>query len=180
MRREFEAMRTGTPFDENRFMIDYTKGTGTSDFTPCADPIADAKSWLHQAMNETLPVAKTIPTGEAEEFGQWSPAQITTEWKTVEWTIPADKLKDLKRVLFTYVSGNHRLEIQEVAIIADGKKVAEDRHFGYAGKPDSRNSYQLKIPHGTKANNSCVIRATVRGGGGTDSKGSVGLITDRL
>jgi alpha-N-acetylglucosaminidase len=64
-------------------------------------------------------------------------------------------------------------------VVADGKVVATDRHFGYAGKPDSRPIYQVKIPTDTRANNSCLIRAIVKGGGGADSKGTVGLLSNK-
>jgi alpha-N-acetylglucosaminidase len=128
-------------------------------------------------MDEPLPVVHKPDLGGAEPIAQWSPDQLTTDWQTREWSIPAAKLATLDAVVFTYAGGNHRLEIQEVAVVADGKVAATDRHFGYAGKPDSRPIYQLKVPVGTTANNGCVIRASVKGGGGTDSKGTVGLIT---
>jgi alpha-N-acetylglucosaminidase len=179
LRREFDALQNGTPFDANRFMIEYTKGTGTSSYAPCANPVADAKTWLQQAMEEPLPAVSKPDYGEQDVIGQWSPGQITTEWKTLEWNIPASALPKLHAIVFTFTGGNHRLEIQEVAVVADGKVVASDRHFGYAGRPDSRNVYPMKIPAGTRANNSCLIRAIVKGGGGIDSNGSVGILSNK-
>ncbi len=170
-------MKNGTPFDRNQFMLEYVKGTGTSPFVPCADPLADAKAWLRQAMTEKLPVAvNPLTSGNSELIGQWAPGDTPADWKIIEWTLPAERLPKLKGILFAYASGNHRLEIQSVALVADGKVVAEDKHFGYAGKPDSRNFYKLAAPAGTTANNGCLIRAVVKGGGGTNSKGAVNLI----
>lgn len=175
-RREFEAMKEGTPFDANQFMVTYPKGTGTSPFTPCQDAVADAKAWLTQAMTEPLPkIAKPESKTTQESIGQWWPGQVPADWKAVEWNIPADKLAKLKGVVFSYDGGAHRLEIQSVAVVADGKVVVEDKHFGFAGAPNSRNLYKLSLPAGTTGNNGCLIRATIKGGGGTDSKGTVSL-----
>ena len=177
IRYEFESMKSGAAFDANRFMIDYTKTTGTSAFTPCADPLTDARAWIKRAMEESVPkVARTQPVGQGEQIAEWTPSQTPADWKTVEWSFPADRLQKLKGVVFTYLSGNHRLEIQSVAIVADGKVVAEDKHFGFAGKPDSLNVYKFAVPPGTTGNNGCLVRAVVKGGGGTDSKGVVGLL----
>lgn len=63
MRQEFEAMRCGTTFDGNRFMIAYyTTSAGCSAFVPCRDPVADAQTWIRQATTEALPtLAKSKP-----------------------------------------------------------------------------------------------------------------------
>jgi alpha-N-acetylglucosaminidase len=98
---------------------------------------------------------------------------LTKDWSTVEWNIPADRLSKLRGIRFDYTRGHHRLDIRSVALVADGTVVAEDRHEGYAGTPSSANSYSLKAPSGTTANNGCLIRAIIKGGGGTDSNGSV-------
>jgi alpha-N-acetylglucosaminidase len=178
-RRDFESLRQGTRFDANAFMIEYAKGTGTSAFIPCADPLADAKAWLDQAMTEKIPVVAPVE-GSTELISQWSPGQVTAEWKTLEWPIPAQHLPKLKGIVFNYTSGNHRLDIQSVALVCDGKVVVEDPHFGYAGVPNSRNRYKLPVPAGTTANNSCLIRASVRiGHGGNNSKGSVHLLFEK-
>jgi alpha-N-acetylglucosaminidase len=181
LRREFDAMKTGAAFDAQAFMIEYTRGTGTSSFVACSDPVADAKSWFSQAMAETLPdIVKPAPIpGDAEPVGQWTSAQIGTDWKTVEWPFPSDKLAKLVGVHFAYASGNHRLEVQSVEIVADGKTVASDKHYGYAGAPNLRNSYRLAVPAGTTGNNGCTIRAIVKGGGGTDSRGTVAVLVGK-
>ena len=181
LRREFDAMKNGTPFDANQFMVDYYgKTVGTTPFTPCADPVADAKAWLKQAMAEPLPkVAAPTPVVPGEQVGGWTPANTPAECKTVEWPFPADCLGKLNGVVFSYTGGNHRLEIKSVEIVADGKTVAAASHFGFAGIPSRLNTYKLAIPAGTVGNNSCLIRAVVRGGGGTDSKGTVHLIAGK-
>jgi alpha-N-acetylglucosaminidase len=168
MAREFASMKNGKPFDANRFMLDYVKGCGTSHFEPCTDPLADATAWLRTAMGESLPTPN-LPGAIA----QWNPGTITTDWAIIEWNIPADRLSKLTGIRFDFARGNHRLEIQSVALVADGKVVSEDRHEGYAGAPSSSNIYQIKAPLGYTANNGCLIRAVIKGGGGTDSNGNV-------
>ena len=181
--REFESMRDGSPFDANAFMIEYVKGSGMSRFTPCADPLAAAKSWLEKAMTEELPAVTARPAealdGPSEAIGQWGPGQIAAEWKTVEWSIPPACLGKLKGIRFSFASGSHRLEIQSVALVADGTVVAEDRHFGYAGIPSRKNVYKLVVPAGAKGNNGCMIRAVIKGGGGTQSRGMVNILLEK-
>lgn len=178
--REFDSMENGTPFDRDAFMIAYTKRRGVSAFTPCADPVAAAKAWLAAALAETLPsVRNPLQEGASELIGEWNPGGIKGDWTTVELSIPSDKLADIRAVVFRYSRGDHRLEIRSVELVADGRVVARDAHFGYAGIPDSRNVYRLAVHAGTAANNRCVIRASVKGGGGTDSRGAVHLIRDK-
>ena len=182
VKREFEAMRNNTPFNANAFMLEYVSGSGVSPFTPCADPLADAKDWLDAIAAETVPKSPAVvPEGLAGRIiGQWSEGLVTAEWKTLEWDVPLSDLSKLKGVVFNYTSGNHRLDIQSVALVADGAVLVEDKHFGFAGKPNSRNFYKLPIPSNTPANNSCLIRVSVRiGHNGNNSKGTVSLLLDK-
>ena len=175
--REFDAMKNGTPFDRNAFMVEYTKGHGTSEFTPCADPVSIARVWLDAALAEPLPtVQNPLQNGNSELLGEWNPGMVKTDWSVLEWPVPADKLARLQGALFRFSQGNHRLEIQAVEVVADGKVIAADRHFGYAGIPDSKNLYRLAVPAGAAANNGCALRVTAKGGGGTNSKGTVHLL----
>ena len=182
MRLEFDSWRHGTPFDANKFMGDYVKTVGVSPFTPCADPVADAKAWLKQAMAEKLPeIAEAQLASGAEAIATWMPAQVPADWQTIEWGFSPERLARLKAVQFVYTGDarGHRLEIKSVEVVADGKVVAADKHFGFAGIPNQGNFYRLRVPAGTTGNNGCIIRAVVKGGGGTNSKGTVGLILDK-
>ena len=76
--------------------------------------------------------------------------------------------------MFQYTGGHHRLEMRRVAIVADGREVAECRHDGHAGTPNLRHIYAVSVPADTAGNNAWILRADVRiGGPGTDSRGTV-------
>lgn len=170
LRREFDALRSGKTFDANAFMLEYVRGSGTSPFTPSADPLADAASWLRQAMSETLP---DLPTG-GEVVGRWSPDVVGPEWKVLEWPLSGVDPRAISSVVFQYTGGHHRLELRRVAIMADGREVAECRHDGHAGTPNLRHIYPVGVPADTAGNNAWILRAEVRiGGPGTDSRGTV-------
>ncbi len=174
MARRLDSLKTGKPFNMAAWELEWVNGSGVSKITPYADPVAEAVKLLAKACGETLPL---LPgNGPGEPLGDWSPDSVTTEWKSVEWPLSAAQLKKLKGVRFEYTGGNHRLDIQSVSVVADGKVAATNEHPGFAGKPSERNSYKLAVPAGTPANNGAVIRAVVRGNGGTDSRGKVILL----
>ncbi len=74
-----------------------------------------------------------------------------------------------KYIVFRYLD-------RKVSVVSDGKEVANNKHLGFAGLPNSKNIYTLKIPENVKGNNGSVIRAEVRINGGVDSHGRVELI----
>ena len=178
LRLEFEAMKKGTRFDAKAFMDDYCKKPGISPFTPCADPIADAKAWFKQAAEEKLPVpAKSLPANLAvNRVGEWTPAQLAAEWKTVEWPCPTENLTKITGVEFVPTGGKNDLEIQSVDLVLDSDVLASDKHPGVAGSPSKANSYKLPVPANASGNNACFIRAVIKGAGGTDSRGTIKLL----
>lgn len=173
MAKVLESLKTGQPFNKNAWELAWVAGSGVSEIEPFSDPLAAARELVQKALNEEIP--ELSASGE-NVLGAWSPANVTEQWKVLEWSINPDQLKTIKGVAFIYTKGNHRLDIQQVEVVADGKVVAKDYHGGYAGNPSSRNRYFLKIPIGTQGNNGCSIRATVRTNGGTDSRGRVELL----
>lgn len=174
MARILESLKTGQPFDKNAWELAWVAGSGVSKIKPYADPLAAANQLVKKALDETLPV---MVQSTKNVVGEWSPAHVLQEWKTLEWSVTSDQLKKLTGVQFVFTTGNHRLDIQEVSVIADGKTVATDKHEGFAGNPSSNNLYHFAIPSETSGNNGCSIRAVVKANGGNDSHGRVLLLT---
>jgi alpha-N-acetylglucosaminidase len=174
MAKILESLKTGNPFDKNKWEFQWVEGTGVSPQNPYANPISEAKKLLDRALNEKLP-SVLMPKGES--IGNWSSANVGEEWKTVEWPISSSQLKSIEAVVFIYTDGKHRLDIQEVSLVADGKVLAVDKHVGFAGIPSSQNRYVFKLPATVQANNGCVVRAIVRADGGSDSKGRIEVLT---
>jgi alpha-N-acetylglucosaminidase len=171
MKLIFNALKTGKRFEKAKWEASFVASHGESQIEPFNDPLNSATKLVDAACAIKIPDAPA-----PDSIGNWTPDQMSTEWKTIDWPITADELKRMGGVQFMYTAGHHRLDINWVAVIADGKEIIRDTHYGYAGLPDSNNTYKLEIPPGTQANNGCVIRASIRSDGGTDSKGRILLV----
>ena len=134
-----------------------------------------------RACRQYVREAKPLPLslkggGSGSAIGNWTPAEVSTEWKWMAWPVSPDDLKNLRGVRFTYTSGRHALEIEQVELVGDGRMIDGRRHAGLAGKPSRENCYQLSLPEGVHANNGLLIRAKVRTVGGNDSRGKIELL----
>ncbi len=117
-------------------------------------------------------VSKTV-------IGQWKSGQVTEEY--------APKIYDITKFLnkagtcnvhFQYTGGAHRLGIEKVEMLADGKVIATDAHRGVTGAFDQANEFLLEINELDEYKR-YQIRAFVRSEGGIDSNGEVSLIKKR-
>ncbi len=171
MRRAFDGMTSGHAFQRAPWEEQWVNSHGVTPRAPFPDPIATADQLVATACAEPMPA---LPAPDS--IGRWTPAEMSTELKTIEWPLTADQLRTLTGVRFHYTGGAHRLDVAWVAVIADGQEVARDAHPGYAGLPDHANTYALRVPATARGNNGCLIRAQVRSDGGTDSRGIVQLL----
>ncbi len=108
-------------------------------------------------------------------LGRWNPGQVLESYTPMEWTVTGmlDR-PGILEVIFQYEGGAHRLGIEWVALIEDGREISRDTHYGMTGAKDENNVYQVragKIRKGARY----LIRASVRSEGGTDSSGSLWL-----
>ncbi len=114
---------------------------------------------------------REVPRGAV--IGQWSPKQMSETYAPLTWdatgqiTGPGNV-----RIRLHYTAGAHRLGIERVELLADGKVIAVDAHRGVAGGSHSRNEYHLKLAVYRKAAK-YTVRASARSEGGTDSNGRV-------
>jgi hexosaminidase len=75
-------------------------------------------------------------------------------------------------VIFQYTDGAHRLGIQSAGLLIDDKVIAKDEHLGITGGMTKDNIYTLNVRQYDKS--ACyILRAVLRGDGGTDSNGNV-------
>jgi hexosaminidase len=109
------------------------------------------------------------------KIGEWSPAQISTDAKTLEWDVTrwVKSVGEL-RVTFTYTQGKHGLDMDWVALLEDGREVARDTHDGFTGHNPNNPAYTVSLP-AFKSGAHYTLRAQVAGSGGTDSAGTVNL-----
>ncbi|MBI9017938.1 MAG: alpha-N-acetylglucosaminidase [Phycisphaerae bacterium] len=169
----FKSLKTAKPFDFGTWEENWVKSTGLSEIKPFANPVKAALDALAKA-TKLKTTQQSLPAGQL--IGQWSPADISTDWQKLQWKIPASDLNKIRGIIFQYRKGAHRLDVNEVTVIGDGKTMAVDQHLGFAGIPSQNNFYKLHAPVDARANNECIIEATVRGNGGNDSFGQVLLI----
>jgi hexosaminidase len=139
-----------------------------------------ARMQAHAARLQARGVALR-PLTPAHRVGGWQPAELAEQFKTLEWDVtpwmerrssasaPAERPV---RVEFMYESGAHRLDIEWVALLADGVEVARDTHAGFTGDRSEKNEYKLPLKE-YRAGVKYIIRASIRSGGGMDSRGSV-------
>ncbi len=171
---EFAALKSGAPFDRAAFEKTWVESLGVSEAKPLADPVAAAREAVGDILAESLP-AVTVP--KRDVLGEWTPATVGADWKDLELPLSGPQARAMTGVLFSYTAGRHALEISKVALIADGVEVATDVHPGLAGIPSARNTFRLQLPADATTNNSCLLRMTVRGKDGTDSRGTIQLLT---
>ncbi len=110
-------------------------------------------------------------------IGRWTPKQVSETYAPLTWDATARITGPGKfRVCLHYTSGAHRLGVERVELLADGKVVSTDAHRGVTGGRHQRNDYHLKIADYRKTAK-YTIRASARFEGGTDSTGKVYIST---
>lgn len=173
MAKILESLQTGKPFDKAKWELQWVESSGISKITAFADPVKEAKILFDKAMLEKIP---TINLEKGESIGNWSSANVSGEWKELEWSISVDQLKAMKGVAFIFTGGNCSLDIKEVSVVSDGKIIANEKREGIAGNLNKKARYLFTIPTKVQGNNGCAIKAVVRSHGGIDSKGRVELL----
>ncbi len=168
----FSSLGSGKNFDFMKWEKAWTRKPGISKVKPFLNPVKAATILIKQAKAVTIPSTEV----KGSTIGSWAPKDITTAWKTIEISLDAKVLKTIKGVRFIYTRGGQRLDVKDVELIADGKRVAVDSHEGFAGIPNHKNFYRLKVAKGATGNNSCFIRFKAKGNGGSDSYGRIELI----
>ncbi len=170
----FESRRTGRPFDFAAWERNWVEQqTGLSAAAPYADPLQACRQLLERASHVT---SALLDETKGDLLGQWTPADVSAEWKEMEWTLPASRLAKLRGVIFNYTRGSNKLEIDEVSVEADGQIIAVEKHRGETGIDNRNNVYLFGKPLQAPTNNSCHIRAKVRSDGRCESYGQVFLI----
>lgn len=171
--RYMEGRLEGSNPDLPSWEESWVHSTTLSSASPAQGVVAACRA----AVDLAVPLPDALTKGAAGEVvGNWSPAEISTDWKEMSWPLAPGDLKRMKGVRFIYISGDHALDIKDVEIVGDGTVIAADRHEGRAGSPSVKSMYTFDIPVEANANNGCEIRAWVRGNGGSRSNGKVEMI----
>jgi alpha-N-acetylglucosaminidase len=173
MSKILESLQTGKSFDKAKWELQWVESSGVSKIKPFSDPVKEAKIFFNKAMLEKIP---TVDVEKGESIGYWSSANVSEEWKELEWSITVEQLKALKGVLFVFSGGESSLDIKEVLVVCDGKIIVSEKREGMVDNLNKQARYTFAIPTNVQGNNGCVIKAVVRSHGGIDSKGRVELL----
>lgn len=171
----FKSLSTGQSVDYAAWEQDWVENSrGLS-------PVQKPKDQV-QACLDLIALCRNVgwkPQGVTREHvvGQWTPDMLSNEWKEAEWTIPVSELSGLRGVKFQWIRGGEKLEINKVSLIADGREIASDAHFGETGLRNVNNTYRLDLPATVGGNNGVTIKASVRSTADCQSWGQVILIS---
>lgn len=128
---------------------------------------------VHQKRFDAMEVNYRELTPEPTRIGEWKSGQVGETYQAIDIDISKVVTKPGQyEIMFRYTGGTHRLDIEWVKIVADGKVVGEDEHFGTTGGRNEGNTYSVKVDK-AKAGSSYVVRANVRADGGDDSNGII-------
>ncbi|MBF0647392.1 beta-N-acetylhexosaminidase [Dysgonomonas sp. GY75] len=109
--------------------------------------------------------------------GKWSPADLSTDYKPLEWDITKKVYANGRAIAgFYYTNGQNFMDIRKVQLLEDGRVISEDIHQGLADKQRDTSlpkTYLYNLQVDTyNPNAKYTLRAEVAGKGGTDSYGN--------
>ncbi|MFT7620703.1 MAG: hexosaminidase, partial [Planctomycetota bacterium] len=103
----------------------------------------------------------------------WKPSTTPKDWSVVSFSASGMVTgPGTYEVVFLYEKGAHAIDIGEVALLANGKQIAVDKHIGFSGAGLRGIVYKFALGE-TKADASYTLKARIKGSGGTDSRGVV-------
>jgi hexosaminidase len=116
---------------------------------------------------------RPLDADNGEPTAQWREGEVSNDYQTKEWDITAGFRGDgTYQVKFLYTSGGHRLDVNGIEIVVNGKVISSDNHYGRTGNAHLNNIWKVKlsgVPSGSKV----ILRAQARGDGGGDTNGEI-------
>ena len=112
---------------------------------------------------------------DPKPFASWKSGDLQTVFAPHSWDITGKLPSDRESidVIFQYTTGQHRMDIRKVSLVADGKTVASDAHKGSTGSTHKDNTYRLRLPKEISTAAKIELVAEVRTVGGNDSNGTI-------
>lgn len=109
------------------------------------------------------------------QIGTWSAGKVSKKPTAVKFDITkALKSPGNIQVVFQYTGGLHRMDIDKVELLKNGKVIHTDAHPGITGGQSTDNVYLFSIKT-IKSGAKYTLRATLHSDGGTDSNGTISL-----
>jgi alpha-N-acetylglucosaminidase len=174
-----EAKRSGKPFDVLKWEEQWIRtGPVTPVIRPSKPDVAVEKAAKVLAALPPFGSPTYASTLQGQVLGRWASGEPNTQYASRTWSIEVSaadiNATGTLTIRFQYESGSHRLHIEAVEILENGKVVATDPHEGRTGLEDVANTY--RFPNFRfEAGRTYELRARVRSDGGRDSNGTIYL-----
>jgi hexosaminidase len=113
------------------------------------------------------------PSSGPPELGAWAPADVSTNYATLNWDITASVAAAGEiPVTFCWKTGANGLDIAWVALLENGVEMDRDTHAGFTGSTPSKPLYVLRLA-AHRRGATYTLSASAAGRGGTASYGII-------
>jgi hexosaminidase len=135
----------------------------------------DPSALKHRALRGNGRLSKVVTGVERLPVAEWSPEMVSTELKPVRFKLEGGiDAPGIWHLGFHYKRGAHKIVIEDVQLLRNGKQLARDMHTGHAGGQHTDNVYRLVVPF-HKTGDTYTVMAQIRSDGGNDSHGILTL-----
>ena len=156
----YASRQSGQPFDMAAWERNWVENNqdAQTNIAPF-DVVGFAKARISQTKDIS---DKDLKLNRKNMIGIWS----TNKGKKKEfiWNVPAQMLKDMKGISIEHLKGNQEITVSGFTLEADGKTVASSNLKKTIGK-GCTGHYEVNLPEGLKANNSCILKMQINGEG---------------
>jgi hexosaminidase len=129
----------------------------------------------HRIVKATGPVMNKSDFFNDRTIAEWTPDMISKKWKEIEFKPETLVEKNgAVELSFVYNKGAHGIDIDWVGLLEDGKEISRDEHIGFSGGKLRNVIYKLDVP-AFKSGATYTLQARIKGSGGTNSAGRIGL-----
>ncbi|MDK2972402.1 MAG: hypothetical protein PWP23_2157 [Candidatus Sumerlaeota bacterium] len=118
---------------------------------------------------------------ERVKIGEWTSDTISTEFAEFTWEIGALLNGDPSAsfaIEINYENGANAVAIEWVALSSGGTELDRDTHEGWSGFSNRQNTYSFEGVDASRGG--LTVKVRMRSDGGTDSQGTVYLVTSGL
>jgi alpha-N-acetylglucosaminidase len=195
---DFESTQIGSKSPDRKATAAFNKsltaweyqwcdGTESYPSTPTGDPVATSLRMMEKWQPVAAEAMQRFDLRKLKPIGVDAVAQTPVHLKKLAWT-PADCSEDFGdwvldvtgqikspgvcTVTFKYKSGGNALKIESVSLTQADHPLATDKHEGWTGLENRKNSYRLDVA-AVDAEKPCILKARVATDGGTDSNGVI-------
>lgn len=117
---------------------------------------------------------RALDEEESTLLAKWESGKVSDKFRVETWDITNGLagLTGSGKIVFQYVAGGNRLDIEWIEILKNGTVIQRVEQYGISGFFNRDNRYSVTIPAHVKGDK-IELRASVKGDGGSDSSGDI-------